>query len=360
MKKTPLYDIHKRLGAKMVEFANWCMPVMYTGIRQEHLAVRKKAGMFDVSHMGIIEVKGPHSFEYSQRFTTNDLSKIDIFRAQYTLLCNEQGGIIDDVIVYMFSWNHFLFCINAINTEKVYRWFLTHSKEYDVDIRDSTFSYSQIALQGPKAVDILKEVLGKDVSEIKRFHFSLFEWGKTTVMSARTGYTGEDGFELFLSWEEGPRMWEGLARVGEAFGLKYCGLGARDTLRLEMGFPLYGCELSEDVNPFEVELGKYVELHSDDFIGRDALLRIKEGGVKRKLIGFEMVDKGIARSGYRIYDQRGNVGYVTSGTMSPSLGKAIGLGIVDISVSSDDYIYICVRGKKRKAKIVSFPFYHKN
>lgn len=359
MKKTALNDIHRKNKAKMVEFAGWEMPVVYSSLKKEHNAVRENAGLFDVSHMGEIEVTGPQAVDFCQYVTTNDVRSLDNFRAQYTIVCNENGGVLDDVIVYKISDDRLFFCINAANTDKIDKWFKKHAKSFDAEVRNVSDRYSQIAIQGPKAGDILKSVIGEEVDAIKRFRLAFLQWEGAELMVARTGYTGEDGYEVFLPWDKGPVLWEALLEKGADQGLVSCGLGSRDTLRIEATLPLYGHEISEDINPLEAGLDKYVKLDNDDFIGKEKLDKINKSGADRKLIGFEMTDRGIPRSNYRIYNDGHEVGYVTSGTLSPTLNKSIGLGLVRSDAGVNGEISVEIRGKRRKARLVEIPFYKK-
>jgi len=356
MKKTALNDIHRKNKAKMVEFAGWDMPVVYSGLKKEHKAVRENAGLFDVSHMGEIEVTGPEAAGFCQRLTTNDVGKLENYKAQYTIVCNDEGGVLDDVIIYRISETNFFFCINAANIDKIYDWFVEHTPGYDVKVENVSSKYSQIAIQGPKSEAILRKVLGDEIKSLKRFRISFMDWKGAKVMVARTGYTGENGYEIFLPWDKGPELWEDIYESGKDQGIELCGLGSRDTLRLEATLPLYGHEISEDINPLEARLEKYINFGEDDFIGRKKLEQIKEHGIKRKLVGFEMTERGIPRSNYKIYNNGDEIGFVTSGTLSPTLDKSIGLGLVKSDSKLNGEIYIEIRGKKRKAKIVSTPF----
>ena len=357
MKKTSLYEIHKQNNAKIVEFAGWLMPVLYKGIREEHLGVRESAGLFDVSHMGELLIRGNEAFRFCQYITTNDLGKIEPGQAQYTLICYESGGVVDDVIIYKIDEREYLLCVNAANTEKDFRWVGSNSGNFDVNVTNVSSDYSQLALQGPNSPDILKGVLGSEIETIKKFRFKNIEWSGLDLIAARTGYTGEEGFEIFLPWSKGPELWKGLMEEGEKHGLVLSGLGARDTLRLEMGYSLYGFEIDKDINPFEAGLERYVKLDKGDFIGKESLESYGQKGMKRELIAFEMVERGIPRNGYPILSAGGIVGYVTSGTLSPSLGKSLGLGLVNSRDLIDDEIQVEIRNNKRKAKIVSLPFY---
>lgn len=358
MKKTALNSIHKELGAKMVEFAGWEMPVQYEGVRQEHLAVRSSVGLFDVSHMGEIEIRGKDAISFCQWVTTNDVKKVANFQAQYTLLCNDQGGVVDDIIIYKFSDEHFLFCVNASNSDKDFTWIKKEEDKFDVEVTDKSPQYSQIAIQGPQSITILSSVLGDSIKDIKKFRFGIINWNDFDMVAARTGYTGEEGFEVFTPWDRAPELWNSLMESGKDFNIKPCGLASRDTLRIEMGYSLYGHEIDEDINPLEAGLGRYIKLDNDDFIGKKALVNSLENGLSRKLVGFELTERGIPRQGYGIFKNETFLGNVTSGTLSPSLEKSVGLGYLSSEVD-DDTIQIQIRDTFRDAKIVNIPFYSK-
>lgn len=355
-----MFPIHRRLGAKIVEFAGWEMPVQYEGLREEHLAVRRDAGIFDVSHMGEIEIRGNEAARFCQYITTNDIRTIKDYQAQYTLFCNREGGVVDDVILYKLPQDRYLFCVNASNTAKDYEWIAGAGTDYDVEIEDMSARYSQIALQGPRSEEILSKCLSSDFGSLKRFRFLPFTWKGMELILARTGYTGEDGFEIFLPWDAGPVLWEGLMEAGGEFGIKPCGLGARDTLRVEMGYSLYGHEISDDINPFEAGLGRYVKTDAGDFIGRDALCGVLADGPGHRIYGFEMIDRGIPREDYRVFKDGAHIGRVTSGTLSPSLEKSIGMGYLNSGVVIGDVIQIEIRNTFREARVVNIPFYKKD
>lgn len=355
-----MFPIHRRLGAKIVEFAGWEMPVQYEGLREEHLAVRRDAGLFDVSHMGEIEIRGREAARFCQYLTTNDVSTAKDYQAQYTLFCNTGGGVVDDVILYKLSQDRYLFCVNASNTAKDYDWIIGAGGDYDVEIEDRSARFSQIALQGPRSEEILSRCLSSDFGSLRRFRFLQFTWKGMELIIARTGYTGEDGFEIFLPWEGGPVLWEGLMEAGSSSGIKPCGLGARDTLRIEMGYSLYGHEINDDINPFEAGLGRYVKMDAGDFIGRDALCGVLADGPKHHICGFEMIDRGIPREGYRVFKDGAHIGRVTSGTLSPSLEKSIGMGYLKSDLGIGDSIQIEIRNTFREARVVNIPFYKKD
>ena len=356
MRKTALYDIHKENNSKIVDFAGWQMPVVYSGIRDEHIAVRNNVGIFDVSHMGEIRVRGQQAHEFCQYLTTNDLNVLKDKQAQYTILCEESGGVVDDIIIYRFADNNYFLCVNASNAKKDYDWIKSHSGKFNVSVTDESLDYSQIAVQGPKSRDLLVKVLGQEIDLIKKFYFNTVKWNTSSLIVARTGYTGEEGYEVFLPWDKGPNLWKKLFEEGLQYGVTPCGLGARDTLRLEMGYSLYGFEIDKDINPLESGLGRYVKLEGDDFIGKKALVEYQQSGKKRKLVSFEMIDKGIPRNGYPIYVNDCLVGYVTSGTLSPSLGKSIGLGLINSESLNSGEIQVEIRNNMRKARIVTLPF----
>ncbi|HVY55416.1 MAG TPA: glycine cleavage system aminomethyltransferase GcvT [Thermodesulfobacteriota bacterium] len=359
-KRTAIFPIHRQLGAKIVEFAGWEMPVQYEGLREEHLAVRRSAGLFDVSHMGEIEIRGKEAARFCQYLTTNDVMAVKDFQAQYTLFCNREGGVVDDVILYRFSQDRYLFCVNASNTKKDHEWIAGAVRDYEVDIENRSPEYSQLALQGPRSEEILSICLSSDLGSLRRFHFIPFTWNDIELIIARTGYTGEDGFEIFLPWNDGPALWESLTDSGRDLGIKPCGLGARDTLRIEMGYSLYGHEINDDINPFEAGLGRYVKMDSGDFIGRDALLGVLAEGPEHRICGFEMTERGIPREGYRVFKDGRHIGRVTSGTLSPSLEKSIGMGYLKSDVVLGDSIQIEIRNTFREARVVNIPFYRKD
>ena len=359
MKRTALYDIHIKNNAKIVDFAGWQMPVVYTGIREEHLAVRESVGLFDVSHMGEILVKGDDALDFCQYLITNDLSRIKSNQAQYSLMCNEKGGVMDDLVVYKINDSEYMFCVNAANTRKDFNWMLENSGGFNVEVLNVSSLYSQLALQGPKSVEVIKRVLGSEVESIKRFYFREIKQGSSKVFVARTGYTGEEGFEIYLPWDKGTKFWSDIQEEGKKFDLLLCGLGSRDTLRLEMGYSLYGYEIDEDTSPLEAGLERYVKLDKGKFIGKESLEESVKIGLKTRLVAFEMIDKGIPRNGYKIYLKDSIVGYVTSGTFSPSLKKSIGLGIVTSRQIENGEFSVDIRNSKRAAKVVSLPFYKK-
>jgi aminomethyltransferase len=360
-KRTPLYDEHIRLGARMVEFAGWDMPVMYSGVIDEHKAVRSAAGLFDVSHMGQIEVTGKGATDCVQYLTTNDVKKLVDGQAQYSILCRDNGGVIDDVIVYRIRGDKYVIVVNASNAEKDFDWMKSHARG-GVKLEDISPQYAMIAFQGPKSSEILSELTDADLPSIRHYHFHEGRIAGEECIIASTGYTGEDGFEIFAPPSGVTSVWQAILEKGKPRGVLPAGLGARDTLRTEMRYSLYGHEITEETNPLESGLGWVVKLKTDDdFIGKEAIRRIKDEGLARTLVGFRMEESGIPRQGYPISMGGKEVGVVTSGTMSPSLREAIGIGFVPTEAREiGTEICIDIRGRSRKAIVVETPFYRKD
>lgn len=361
MKNTAFTKIHESLGAKMVPFAGYYMPVQYEGVNVEHETVRNKVGVFDVSHMGEFWVKGPNAFELVQRLTSNDVAKIGDGQAQYTCFTNDKGGIVDDLIVYRFDAENYMLVVNAANIEKDWKW-VNDQNTIGATLSNASDEISQLAIQGPKALETLQKLTDTDLTSIPFYSFKKVTLaGVPDVIMSATGYTGEkNSFEIYFDNAESEKIWNAIFEAGEEFGIKPIGLAARDTLRLEMGFCLYGNDINDTTSPIEASLGwitKFVE--GNDFINRDYHQKIKEEKPAKRLRGFEMLDKGIPRQHYEICDAEGNViGEVTSGTMSPSLKKAIGMGYVSREHASfGNEIFIKVRNKLLKAQIVKLPFY---
>lgn len=357
-KQTPLYEFHLRAKAQMVDFAGWEMPLQYTGILEEHKAVREHAGLFDVSHMGRIEVEGGEAVDFLQRVLTNDVTRLEQGQALYALMCLPDGGTIDDLVVYRTGEHRFLLVVNAANTAKDLEWLRENGRTYQADIRDVTDSVAQLAIQGPLAASILQSATDAPLADLPSYNFLEGKVDGIPCLISRTGYTGEDGFELYVSAEAVQRVWESLSRAGEPQGLKPVGLGARDTLRLEAGLPLYGNELSEAISPLEAGLERFVRFAKGDFIGKEALLRQREGGLERKRIGFSLLDKGIARKGYAVTKDGREIGRVTSGAFAPALGQAVGMALVGREAwQVGTEIEIIIRGRGVRARTVPVPFY---
>jgi aminomethyltransferase len=344
----------------MVPFAGFEMPVSYEGVNGEHQNVRNHLGVFDVSHMGEFFVEGPEAEDLIQYLTTNDISKISDGQAQYTCLPNEKNGIVDDLIIYRFNVNKYLLVVNASNIDKDWKWINTHNT-FDAQLRNASDEYSLLAVQGPKAIEAMQSLTSVDLSALKFYHFTEAQFADAEdVIISATGYTGSGGFELYIKNDHAERVWDKVLEAGEAYHIKPVGLAARDTLRLEMGFCLYGNDIDETTSPLEAKLG-WITKFDTDFINKDNLLKQKEEGVERKLIAFEVLDKGIPRKDYPILDEDNNpIGYVTSGTQSPSLNKAIGLGYVKTGFHQvNQELFIQIRKKQVRAKIVKLPFYKK-
>lgn len=358
MKNTALTDKHISLGAKMVPFAGYNMPVQYEGINAEHAAVRSSVGVFDVSHMGEFILKGENALDLIQRVTSNDASKLYDGKVQYSCLPNEDGGIVDDLLVYRIDEFTYMLVVNASNIEKDWNWIQKFNTK-GVEMHNISDKTSLLAVQGPKAAEALQSLTDVDLASMEYYNFVKGRFaGIDNVVISATGYTGAGGFEVYFENEHADVIWNAIFEAGEAFNIKPIGLGARDTLRLEMGFCLYGNDIDDTTSPIEAGLG-WITKFSKVFTNSEALLAQKEAGVKRKLIGFEMIDRGIPRHDYEIVDADGNViGRVTSGTQSPSLQKAIGMGYVDKAFAKEGTeIFIHIRNQKIRARIVKFPFY---
>ena len=357
MKRTPLYQVHESLNAKFTEFGGWEMPLQYSSIVKEHLAVRTTVGLFDLSHMGEFEVCRQGANELVQKLSTNDAGRLTDGRVLYTLFCNETGGIVDDLLIYRHADNHYMLVVNAANIDKDLTWVETHNNA-GTKIKNVSENTALIALQGPKSIDVLNSfVPERDVSGISFFRFAVDEVAGIPTTISRTGYTGEIGFELYVDANRAEDLWNVIyPAVIEADG-QPVGLGARDTLRLEAGLRLYGMDMNDDTNPFEVGLGKFVKSKGRQFIGKGALLAAKKKGIAKQMVGFQMLDRAVARAGYAVYQDGEQVGAVTSGAPSPSLKCNIGFASVTFQTASDsEKIDIEVRGKMHAAKIVTVPF----
>ncbi len=358
MKNTALTNIHKKLGAKIVPFAGYNMPVSYEGVNIEHQTVREKLGVFDVSHMGEFLISGPNALELIQKISSNDASKLKDGKAQYTYLPNKTGGIIDDLIIYRMNDEKYLLVVNAANIDKDWNW-ISENNTVNADIKDLSEEYALLAIQGPKAIEAMQSLTEIDLEAIKFYNFEIGKFaGQEHVIISATGYTGSGGFEIYCKQDQVEAIWQKVLEAGEDYGIKPIGLAARDTLRLEMGFCLYGNDIDEETSPIEAGLG-WITKFNKDFINSEALKKEKEEGPKRKLIGFELTQKGIPRKGYVIKNKDGEeIGEVTSGTMSPSTGKAIGLGYVKTPYSKKgEEISIQIRKKEVDAVVVKTPFY---
>ena len=357
LKRTALNSLHKALGAKMVEFGGWEMPVEYSGIIQEHLAVRRAAGLFDVSHMGEIEVSGPHALSLLQHITSNDASRLKDFQAQYSALMHPKGSAVDDCVVHRLAKDHYFLCVNAANADRDFDWMVQHIS-VGAEVRNVSGEYAQLALQGPGALGIISKVADTPVAGLKYYWFCRTRCCAVEGILARTGYTGEDGFEFYFPPAESEKVWNTLIEAGKPEGLVPVGLGARNTLRLEAGYPLYGHELDEETTLLEANLGWIAKLEKGEFIGRDVLLQQRAQGTRKKLVGFEMTDRGIARDGHEVYVEGKAAGYVTSGSYAPFFKKNIGMAYLPPSLAEvGREIEVDIRGKMAGAQIVPLPFY---
>ena len=364
LRKTALNAMHRKMGAKMVDFGGWDMPVEYSGLIAEHMAVRTGVGVFDVSHMGDILIIGKQSLEAVQHISMNDASKLQIGQAHYSALLYPQGTFVDDVIVHKLGENDYMLVINAGTREKDWNWVRTNVSKFNCHPKEVSDYYTQLAIQGPKAVDVMRKLTDVDLESIKNYWFKFGTvCGIPNTMVARTGYTGEDGFEIYIPSDvrTSERVWNEVLEAGKEFGILPCGLGARNTLRLESKMALYGHEISDTINVWEADLGRYAKMDKSDFIGKAALEQAKADGIKRVLVGLEMVERGIGRDGYKIVDDLGHqVGEITSGSPAPFLKKNIALAYVPPEMSAvDTIVNVEIRGQKVKAKVVPTPFYKK-
>ena len=360
MKKTPLNQIHRELGARMVDFGGWDMPVQYSGVIEEHQAVRQAAGLFDVSHMGEVEVTGPNALAFIQYLTINDAAKLVDGQVQYSAFCYPEGGIVDDVTLYRFNESRFLFCVNASNTDKDFAWMqkvLSSSAMTGVTLNNRSEEFAQIALQGPKAVAILSALTDVPLADIVYYHFREGDVAGVKMIISRTGYTGEDGFELYLPASAAVKVWQELMATGAPHGLLPIGLGARDTLRLEKGYALYGHELSQEISPLEAGLAWITKLDKDDFVGKAALAAQKAAGVPRRRVGLVMQERGIPREGYPVFVGDREVGVVTSGTMSPTLMVGVALALVEPAAAEvGNELQVAIRNRRMRGKVARPPF----
>jgi len=360
MKKTPLYQVHHDLGRRIIEFGGWALPVQYSGVLAEHNSVRNAAGLFDVSHMGEITVKGPEAGRFIQKMITNDISQMKEKQVVYSPMCYPHGGVVDDLLVYKFNDKEYLLVVNAANTEKDYQWMQDNLTE-EAHLENTSDKTAQLALQGPESEKILQKLTKMRLNEMPFYTFlNNVDLDGVRALVSRTGYTGEDGFEIYVSPHDASNLWMKLLDAGKNEGLKPSGLGARDTLRFEAALPLYGQEISEHISPLEAGLGIFVKLKKEGFIGKEALAIQKEQGPARKLVGFEMTDRGIPRHGYRVRHGSREIGFVTTGSYSPTLNKNIGMALIESEYADLGHeINVIIREKPLRAVIVKLPFYRK-
>ena len=357
LKKTPLNETHRRMGAKMVDFGGWDMPVQYSGVIDEHSTVRKAVGLFDVSHMGEIEIRGPEALTLVNYVSTNNAAKLKIGQPHYSGLLYEHGGFVDDILVHKVSDDHYFLCVNASNQDKDYEHIVSHNK-FNATVENAGPRLAQIAVQGPKGPATLQKLTKTDLAPIKYYHFADGEVSGTPARIARTGYTGEDGFEIYIAPDQAPRIWDELMEAGREFGIKPAGLGARNTLRLEASMALYGHEIDASIQPFEAGSTWIVKMDKGDFVGRTALEKIQNAGLTRTLVGFEMKERGIGRDGYEVWVDGKTAGWVTSGGPSPTLNKNIGLCYVPTAKAQPGQsIQVIIRNSPVEAVTVPTPFY---
>lgn len=359
LQKTPLYETHLEHGGKIVEFGGWLLPVQYTGILEEHRAVREKAGLFDVSHMGEVLVKGVDACAFLQNLVTNDVSRLTEHKIQYTPMCYKDGGVVDDLLIYKQGEEEYLLVINAANIEKDWQWMQENKGNFQIELTNQSNTTAQLALQGPLAQSILSELTDTNLEELEYYWFfpKVIVAGKETLVS-RTGYTGEDGFEIYCRSEDAVALWEAIMTTGKPYGLLPAGLGCRDTLRFEACLPLYGHELSKDISPLEAGIGMFVKLDKGEFNGQAALAEQKKNGVKRKIAGFAVTGRGIARAEYPVMAEGRRIGTVTTGTYAPTLDKNLGLVLVEAEFAKVGQEFsIEIRGKNVTAQVISKPFY---
>jgi aminomethyltransferase len=357
LRTTPLHATHLRMGAKMVDFGGWDMPVQYSGVLEEHHAVRRRVGLFDVSHMGEIEIRGPEALRLVNYAATNDAARLKIGQIQYSALLYEHGGFVDDILVHKVADDHYFLCVNAANQDKDYAHINAHNT-FDAVVENAGSHYAQLAVQGPHALATLQKLTPLPLAPMRYYSFAGHSVSGAPARIARTGYTGEDGFEIYIAPQHAARVWDELLACGAEFGIRPCGLGARNTLRLEAKMALYGHEIHASITPWEADLEWIVKLDKGPFIGREALLRQRERGVTRKLIGFEMTERGIGRDGYEVFLGGAGAGWVTSGGPAPTLGKNIGLCYLPAAHAEiGRTIHVLVRGQTVAARTVATPFY---
>lgn len=357
--QTPLYETHIKYGGKIVEFGGWSLPVQYTGILDEHKSVREKAGLFDVSHMGEVLVKGPDALVFLQRLVTNDVARIVDTQVQYSPMCYPDGGTVDDLLIYKRAKDEYLLVINAANIEKDWQWIQDNSKGYQVELTNLSAETAEVALQGPLAENILSKLTSAALAELKYYWFiPEAEVAGKKVMISRTGYTGEDGFEIYCQPDDAAALWEAIMEAGKPCGLVPAGLGCRDTLRFEATLPLYGHELSAEITPLEAGLGKFVALDKGEFNGCEILAQQQQTGVKRKIAGFVLTGRGVPRAEYPVVYEGRQIGLVTTGSYAPTLEKNMGLAIVEAEFAKiGQQFSVEIRGKEVSAEVVAKPFY---
>lgn len=362
LKKTALNEVHRKHGGKMVDFGGWDMPVQYpAGTIAEHLAIRTGAGMFDVSHMGEIEIKGAQALDLVQHLTCNDASKLADYQIQYSGLMTPNGCFVDDILVHRFAADHYFLCVNASNSDKDFDWIKSNATDFDAEVTNLSANYSQLAIQGPRALEVMQPLTDVDLSAIKYYWFTTGHVDGVPAIIARTGYTGEDGVEIYFDPSESERLWNKIIEAGQPQGLIPCGLASRNTLRLEAKMALYGHEIDDTTTVLEADLAWCCKLGKGDFIGRERLVEQKETGLTRKLVGFEVLDKGIARDGYSAFIGDQEVGHVTSGSPAPYLKKNIGLAYLPIEHTTIGTKFeIDVRGRRLAAEVVPTPFYKRS
>ena len=357
IKYTPLHSLHLELGGKIVPFAGWSMPIQYEGLIQEHLAVRNSCGIFDVSHMGEVEITGKDAESFIQSLITNDVTKLEDEAILYSPMCYKSGGVVDDLLVHRMSQDRFMFCINASNTDKDFDWIVKNSKSFDVKLDNSSDRTGQLAIQGPKAEALLQNLTSVSLKDIGYYHFKIGKVDGAECVVSRTGYTGEDGFELYFDSAKAEHLFRKIMEVGKEFDLQPTGLGARDTLRLEVAYPLYGNELSAECCPLEAGLGWTIKMDKGNFIGREQLAAKKEKGLEKKMVGIKLLDRGVPRSHYSITKDGKKVGEVSSGTFSPSLGVGIAMALVNKEYSKPgESLNVEIRKQSVAAEVVKMPF----
>lgn len=358
LKTTPLFEIHKKLKGKIVPFAGWNMPIQYAGVIEEHRAVREGVGVFDVSHMGEIDVRGPEAKPFLQKLLTNDMNKLDNGGILYSLMCYENGGVVDDLLVHRFEEDHYFLCVNASNTDKDFEWAVKLAEEFDVQVDNLSDRTAQLAIQGPRAESLLQKLADVPLDEITYYRFLKGRVSGEAAVIARTGYTGEDGFEIYMDADSAVPVFEALMEAGKEFDLQPIGLGARDTLRLEMGYALYGQEIDADRSPLEAGLGWVIKLKkADAFVGQEALASQKDKGLNRKLVGVKLTDRGVPRSHYKVLHNGSPVGEVTSGTFSPTLNTGVALCNVPTELSKPGTrLDIAIRNSTVAGEVTSLPF----